>query len=465
MINIYSNEQWALDARKTLNFLISRMGEKKWLERKTKIVSYFLEVENRKYSETEILNGNMKEIFSPIALYEDWIAWYMYLVENIFDRPYCGDSLQSARIFPFFSMIGQNLLTLLEMDGIEIKIEELLNQKKNQPDAVLFELAVANLYSKNGYKVCFIPESTFYKSPDLQVKKDGIQYWVECKRMQKVSDYAENERLEWQKRSVQFTSLIKKLRYPCHIDIKFKVPVSDTEVNILVDSYRKYEERFGTGQVGEIKNSEVEILFSPLDINSINNKLETNYIKNNSPELIEVCIGKYSSGGNYAAIFDYEKFYKLGPTDDLEILNTYVEKVSFACIMEWSSISEYSIDLKAKDVKRLLVKAVNQLPLDGPGIIHIGYENLDGPYVERKRFLKTQSTIQNFDYKDKHIQAVYCNCIQLLATSNNFDWAETTCYYKRAYEPNLEKSLLLTDEQPEMIDPHWEEDIKNLEKN
>lgn len=461
MLNVYFKEDWAIDAKKALNFFVSRMGEDRWFKRRDKVISYFREVESIQYgfkkSETK------DKLVMPIAVYDDWIAWYMYLVESIFDRPLSGDALQSARIFPFFSMIGKNLSTLLEIDGIEAKIEELLNEKKNQPDALFFELAVANLYCKNGWKVCFIPESIFYKSPDLQIRKNGQQYWVECKRMQKVPDYSESERSEWQNRSLRLSAILQKYKLSYSIDIVFKAPVSETNENILVDCFNEYLKIYTGNKRAEIKTTEVEITFCPLNVISINKDLKERDIRSNSPELIEVCMGKYESGGNYVSVFNHDELYKLGSDKKFDILNVYIDKVISISIMKWTSVSEHSIDMKAKDVKRLLVKAVEQIPLDGSGIIHIGYENLDGPYVERKRFLKARDTIQKFDYKEKDIQAVHCNSIQLLATSNNFDWAETTCFYKKLNHPDLEHDLLLADSVNGFNRPHWEEDIEKLE--
>ncbi len=282
--------------------------------------------------------------------------------------------------------------------------------------------------------------------------------------MQKVPEYSESERLAWQIRSLKLSALLKETRLSLEVDIIFKIPVVETNENILIDVFKEHIKLHGIGKSGKINNSEIEMIVNPLDIKLINQKLEQTDIKNFSPEIIELCIGKYESGGNYATTFDYDELYKLGLDNDLDVLNIYVDKLKIANVMKWTSISEHSINMKAKDVKRLLVKAVNQIPLDGPGIIHIGYENLDGPYVERKRLSKAAETIQKFDYKDKDIQAVFCNSIQLLATSNNFDWAETACFYKKSKHPDLKHDLLLADTVSGFNRPHWEDDIANLEK-
>ena len=43
-----------------------------------------------------------KKGFAPFSLYEDRMAWYMYLMENIFERPGNDEPWQSNRILPFF---------------------------------------------------------------------------------------------------------------------------------------------------------------------------------------------------------------------------------------------------------------------------------------------------------------------------------------------------------------------------
>ncbi len=97
-------EEWAIYAKKALKFFVYRMGDKKWVERRAKVVLYFREAEDIQFGFKKIENSAEKKVVIPIAVYDDWIAWYMYLVESIFERPTSGDALQSARIFPFFSM-------------------------------------------------------------------------------------------------------------------------------------------------------------------------------------------------------------------------------------------------------------------------------------------------------------------------------------------------------------------------
>lgn len=70
---------------------------------------------------------NSKKLFEPIALYSDWVSWYMYLVEAFFERPGCDDPSQSARVYPFFATIGANIVALKKMKGIENHLKSLIN--------------------------------------------------------------------------------------------------------------------------------------------------------------------------------------------------------------------------------------------------------------------------------------------------------------------------------------------------
>jgi hypothetical protein len=62
-------------------------------------------------------------------------------------------------------------------------------------------------------------------------------------------------------------------------------------------------------------------------------------------------------------VFNHDELYKLGKDKNFDILNLYIDKVGSISILKWTSVSEHSINMKAKDVKRLLVKAVDQIPL------------------------------------------------------------------------------------------------------
>lgn len=154
------HETWIIEAKKALAFLIQSMGENEWEKRRAAVVAYFNSIPNllpNKNHTTE--SARSRKPYAPYAMYDDWMAWYMYLVESLVDRPACDEPMQSARIYPFFSTIGRHIEDLKSIGGINDRIETLLNKKRNQPDACLYEIVVALTYIRNGWKVDFIPET------------------------------------------------------------------------------------------------------------------------------------------------------------------------------------------------------------------------------------------------------------------------------------------------------------------
>ena len=93
---------------------------------------------------------------------------------------------------------------------------------------MLFEISVALMYARNGWKVSFIPETANQKTPDLLVEKDAESFYVECKRQAKVTEYSEIERREWNIRWDKLVHVMTSFKIPTFIDVSFKVEVSET---------------------------------------------------------------------------------------------------------------------------------------------------------------------------------------------------------------------------------------------
>lgn len=459
-MNIDSCEQWIIDAGKAFNFLVSHMGQDEWHRRRKDVVDYFQSIKGKGYTTEQILTGDVKKMFNPIAVYNDWIAWYMYMVEAIFVRPTCGDPLQSARIYPFFSLIGRNLDGLMKIEGYKARITIMLNEKQNQPDTTFYELAVALNYQQNGWQVEFLEDHPSRKTPDLKIVRGNEHYYVECKRLGKVNDYSEQERLEWQKRSRHLNLAMHTTGIPVYIEIDFKVPVEETHEHILVQTFIEFMSLNRGKMSGTITKPELNMIVQRIDLKKVNETLEQETVLANSPRLIEMLIGSYSAGGKYVVLAEPSMGETVGRGDGLDILNEYWGPLNQAYVLKWESLSPKSIDLKAKDIKRHLAKAVNQIPDNEKGIIHIGFETVDGPVVELIRHRKIKETVETFDYSPKNIVAVYCNALQLLSKTDGYDWAETTIFFKKNNADILSSTLILApSDVVEKDATHWEQDL------
>lgn len=235
-----NNHDWVIPAKKALDWFIESMGEKEWHRRRKGVADYFHSVKDKTFTKEVIQADGFEKHFSPIAVYADWISWYMYLVEAIFERQGCDDPFQSARIYPFFAAIGRDIDALKKMPGINQRLKLMFNEAQNKPDSTLFELAVALLYHRNGWDVVFLEEHPAKKTPDFEVTRNGMTFWVECKRFAKVTDFAEEERLHWQKRCKHLFNAMRLKKSRAFVDIIFKVPIADTLDHILGAAFFHY---------------------------------------------------------------------------------------------------------------------------------------------------------------------------------------------------------------------------------
>ncbi|RXF67736.1 hypothetical protein [Arcticibacter tournemirensis] len=445
---------WVPPAIAALHWFIAAMGTEEWHRRRQGVVDYFRSIDTDK--------APPQKLYHPIAYYDDWMAWYMYLVESIEQRPAVDDPFQSARVYPFFAAIGRQMTELQAVPGIDDRLKEMLNQRKNQPDSTLFELAVAILYIRNGWLVRFLKERLSEKTPDFEVSRDGKTFWVECKRLAKVTDFANEERAEWVKRFRHLTSAMRLLKISAHADVTFKIPIADVPEELLGQLFIYYVNT-GWMKSGKIFSVDsISFQATPLDIAAINTRLDEEGPRVNSPAMIEVIAGNYEMHGSYTQLIDYAKYSDVGPEDGLHVLNRFCQGIHAAYSAKYTCLAASSIEKKAKDVRKVLKKAVDQITGEQEGIIHIGYETVNGPEVELVRHQRTKDTVTGFDYRGTQIEAVYCHAIQPLVKIGEFECAETTLYFEKHPGQILDKNLLLDSPgSPSRNGTHWEEDLNN----
>jgi len=456
-------EEWIVSSKKALDWFLEHMGKENWTRRKMAVVKYF-----RDQQKSQIPNGSTSKLDledenARMAFHEDWIAWYLYLVESVYCRPYVDEPSQSARVYPFFSAIGRHIDIAKNIKGIDVKLDELLRGNENQPDSLLFEIVVAIMYERNGWSVEFIPEVATSKTPDLLVSKGNEQFYVECKRQGKVTEYSEIERKEWRKRWAKLVPMMVAYKTPVFINVTFKVEVSETSVDVLAEAFYALIQQNCINSGACLESDELIVEANHINMDLVRNHFDKYQVRWNSPQMIALFAGDYDSSGSYTQVHSPTGINAIGPDDDEHILNLFCDGVHTAYCAKWECIADTSIDKKAKDVRKLLSKAINQAPEKIPTIVHIGYETLHGPIVEYSRAKKIYSSIGGFDYKGKDIRAVYCHAIQPSNQIESFECAETTMRFGRIGtnpEDILSHDLLL--DEPGMAtrnDTHWNEDF------
>lgn len=434
-----TSEEWLLRSKLALEWFIEIIGEREWERRRLGVIEYF--------RDDSPSHGDHKRI----AVYDDWMAWYMYLIECYHYRPNCGDPAQLNRIHLFFAAIGNRIEDLKAMAGVDSKLKLLLNERQNQPDDTLYELAVAMLYNRNGWTVSFIEDRTG-KSADLRVKKLHREYLVECKRLAKTTDYGEQERQEWTKRAKQLFGIMIASKESCMVDIVFKVPVGETDEMLLAKTYLMYRNNYRFGEI--LSNDYIIMTVTKLDVKRINTELSVCDRKDGSAALYKVLTGDFDLHGSYGHVLDVSQGYEYHPDDPYSVLNKTVGGINGAYVARWECIAAESIERKSKDFLKVLSKATKQFPDGVKSIIHVGYETLNGSSVEKRRQMKINKLMRTFNFGKKGVDAVFFNSMQFLTTPEGFDWAQTTLYFHN--EIVLDDNLLLeTPEGKYSKSMHW----------
>ncbi|MEX0424456.1 hypothetical protein KDV38_12055 [Providencia rettgeri] len=416
-----------INIKNCFNWFKDHMGDAEWVERKKLLINYF------KKMEMEFLDFNkLKDSSENRMIYHyDLIIWYMYLADVYLDSLVENEPNQAARVLPILAEIGRMINELKKCDGINFKLNDLLIKKGNQPDTLLFELLVACCYIRNGWNVTFIPESPKEKTPDLLIKKNGSNYFVECKRLNKVTDYSEKERNEWLKHWKHISAKMLSHDNSLMLDIVFLNEIDKVKTSDICNSLADLLSNFSNNtKTKTLSHKDFTLKLDKIDINKIQLHLVDNNIKLPSPLLYSLIDSEYSTDSSYT-FTGYINVCKITENDDEEkddrVLNIFLDSVRKIACAKWECISDVSLDKKARDIKNLLSKATKQAPDNETTIIHIGYETLHGPAIEKIREKKIKSTINNFDFDSKDIGIIYLHALQAICPPNEkFDFLETT---------------------------------------
>lgn len=461
-------EEWIRSAKLALNWFIKVMGLDEWHDRRSKVVKYFNDIQESQFPRENPAGGQVSEkeqLQKPYAIYDDWIAWYMYLVESLVDRPGCDEPMQSARIYPVFAAIGRRLDLAKGIGGVEDRLKELVGSRRNQADSTLYELVVAICYRRNGWEVQFIPEAPPEKRPDFVVNRGDEKYFVECKRLAKVTEYSEKERQAWLGRWQHLLAYMQHNRPATMVDIIFKVPVDEVAEYEIVSAFALTVRQTPNERHHFVETKQFAMQIQSMDLQKINAHFKDNLVRNPSPQFIALLADGYESSGSYTTAFVPTEVKAFGPEDGEHTLNIFIGGLKTAYCGKWECIADDSIEKKAKDVKTHLSRAISQIPDDVPGIVHIGFETLHGPAVEFRRQAKIIETIGQFDYGAKLIKVVFCNALQPESGIETFDFAETTSYFSNGPDPMqiLPASLLMDAPGTPVSDStHWREDLDRL---
>lgn len=434
--------------------LVDRLGESVWAERKASYLKRIREKES---------NFNIKlpiepQLFTPV---EDDIDWYILASYLSHDFPYSDSAYSSRRVFTYAMAIGSVAEQLRNVPNVDSVLDKML-ANNNKPETQLFELLTASFYLKNGYEVSFIPENSITwpdgkkKSPDLLVKSNDLEFYVECKRSDKQTKYSLTEEKAWSSIWAQLSHHMLKVAPWSIVDLTFHDQVADVSVdevikvvNLAIKAGARVREGSISGQVRVIDKMRLKRHYRNFSV------------RPNSPQQELLVFGDIDSNEKRSIATVADRVIRPGTNDD--ILNMFVHEVASCVGAQWRCDHEVSLSLRSKHFKSLVNDGVTQIPPDRAGVVHVWYETRDGIEIEELRRDKNIDNISAYDASKTSVLGVFVHAVNYYPFEDNYEWAETVQDFARV--PNLmslfprQTLMLASDATSEVEDiTHWEQD-------
>ena len=389
----------------------------------------------------------------------DRVAWYLYLLDTAQHAPLKYEAVQGARVIPVFKRLGADLGLLKGIGGVEDRVGRLLYPERSQPDGGLFELIIALLWKRNGYPtVEFIPESPRRKTPDLRALSGRDEWFVECKRLRKSSEYSEREREKWLTMWSRFVQFLTRHRISLVFDMTFHVELESLPDDYLM-SQLAGKLRFLSFPCHIVSNETWDVTAKPVDYGRASAHLNKYRVRVPSDQLQELLAGYRDPRRGFTCAIEGDG----GRVGDTRGHNRFLDTLSFAACSFWSCDAPQAISHKARDIRRHLARSVEQLPPAGKCAVHLGLETLDGPLVEEARFRRIMKSMVRFDSFGKDLRWVYCHLFESYAPPDQ-SWVidETVLHFGRDLtghvEPIAFRSSIVPEDEFSSHGVHWRRD-------
>lgn len=360
------------------------MSAEKWQRRRADIID----------SLRNIQQGVELEKAKPIRVREDEIGWYLFLCEQAVEDPLCMDVSQVSRAAPFFVGIGERWQYATHVNGLEHKMREVLHKHKKNPDGLIFEILVALSYAAKGWEVEMLEQQPPAKSPDMRVRKDDVEIYVECKRLDRRTSYAEQERNDFLRLWDTAKHILLKNKQWVWFKGVFHVEASSLPPDFLANLFQNVLP-ISSGEVLVYDGHEATIYARLIDQSPVRRHFKNWQVKTNSPMLTHLLGGDWAPMNSSVSSAHLVKTAHVNGCD-APVLGSYIQEMEWACGFTRDFDSAVSLDKKAKDITSLLADAVLQVPSDKASIVHIAAETLEGKDVERLRTKKIMNSIQSF---------------------------------------------------------------------
>lgn len=429
------------DVRRAVDWLKSYLAPQDWLERRAAAFT-------RLYAAAYGLPAQDKRgRFFDDA---DAFGWYLFLADAFIDHPWNYEPMFGSRVVPLFAALGRDLDLLKSVHGIDERVKRLVGPERRQPNGGVFELLVAAAYRRAGGKVAFRAERPgIAKTYDMDVSIAGSELAIECKRLE-TSEYDERERMRMRDLWEPAAALAQSVQRSTFGNVSFSIPVFDVPDGYLFDKVSMW---LDSGLPSLVWADEIAggVVGEP-DLEPLRKVLMTDEVLSAGTRLQELLSGKYLRHARYLQVLRA----KAGMSP------RYLAACDLAILLRWQSLAPSSIDAKARDVLKRLAEGNRQLPDDKPGIIHIGFEAVEGDEVERARYEKILASTGGFDPQGKPLRYVYVHYF-VPESPPDEAWAfDETVHWRRISgtdpRPLASPFLVMPADVQGRDGPHWQDE-------
>lgn len=409
------------ELRTGVDWLLSFVPTDEWKRRRFAALRHFVDAVAGESADT----SGKGRFFND----RDRFAWYLFLGQAILDHPMIYDYMYGSRVIPILTAIGRNLELLKGVAGIEARVRRMVGPEKSQPNACMFELLVAAAYCRQGAHVTFLEERPgVAKTHDMDIALSGKNWAVECKRLEG-GEYSEVERAQARELWLPVARGLQERGLNVLFTVEFLVELS--AVPRAYVAQKTVEWLRSGGLHTHSWNDSISVgKVEQLNLKPLQKVLKSDDVAMNSARMHELLTGRYKR--NAHIITSLRVQHADNPV--------YVKACYAGCVFDWDSKSEAAIDKRARDVFKRVAEGCRQLPDERPGIVHIGFEAVDGDEVEKRRYAKVLQSLRDFDPKGKALEYVYVTWFAPESPPDELFAFDETCHYQ-AIRPNQFRPL------------------------
>lgn len=336
-------------------------------------------------------NGEGADAHDPA----DAAAWWILQGESFGDGREWTAPDMLARTVPYLTRLGRELDRIRAIPGAEERAERMMNGGRAAVEPAIYELLVALAWSRHGWTTTFVPEVRGGpRSPDLIVARPRRHWAVECKRVTRTA-YAENERAHGLALASPVHRLSERLGRSVVVRVAYKAELQDIPADYL-------EARVAEALEGPLQWDDAVSAgrLTPPNWRLVREVMDRDDVYYGSSRMIELASGRYDDQADHSFS---------GRWRPAEGRPFYASTLYHCSVVTWISTARQAQLLKAQHFRRLIADAEGQLPDDRPGVVHVGFETMNGRASERLRHLRNVVEARLYTPRNPRFRWVYGN--------------------------------------------------------